>query len=68
MNQGQNRESGAQGVLFDFKKTEGRKSRDTVPLNMPSNFGSTGLFFVPQIPNFAAAMISFFFFRRCAIW
>jgi hypothetical protein len=27
------RESGAQGVLFDEKKTEGRKSRDTVPLN-----------------------------------
>jgi hypothetical protein len=26
------RESGAQGVLFD-EKTEGRKSRDTVPLN-----------------------------------
>jgi hypothetical protein len=26
-------ESGAQGVLFDEKKTEGRKSRDTVPLN-----------------------------------
>jgi hypothetical protein len=27
------RESGAQGVLFD-EKTEGRKSRDTVPLNI----------------------------------
>jgi hypothetical protein len=27
------RESGAQGVLYDGKKTEGRKSRDTVPLN-----------------------------------
>jgi hypothetical protein len=27
------RESGSQGVLFDEKKTEGRKSRDTVPLN-----------------------------------
>jgi hypothetical protein len=27
------RESGAQGVLFD-EKTEGRKSPDTVPLNM----------------------------------
>jgi hypothetical protein len=26
-------ESGAQGVLFD-EKTEGRKSRDTVPLNI----------------------------------
>jgi hypothetical protein len=26
------RESGAQGVLFD-EKTEGRKSRDTVPLS-----------------------------------
>jgi hypothetical protein len=25
------RESGAQGVFFDEKKTEGRKSRDTVP-------------------------------------
>jgi hypothetical protein len=29
------RESGAQGVLFD-EKTEGRKSRDTVPLNSAS--------------------------------
>jgi hypothetical protein len=28
------RESGAQGVLFDKKKTEGRKSRDTVPLTL----------------------------------
>jgi hypothetical protein len=27
------RESGAQGVLYDEKKTEGRKSRDTVPLS-----------------------------------
>jgi hypothetical protein len=27
------RGSGAQGVLFDEKKTAGRKSRDTVPLN-----------------------------------
>jgi hypothetical protein len=27
------RESGAQGVLFYEKKTEGRKSRDAVPLN-----------------------------------
>jgi hypothetical protein len=27
------RESGAQGVLFD-EKTEGRKSRETVPLNV----------------------------------
>jgi hypothetical protein len=26
------RESGAQRVLFDEKKTEGRKSRDTLPL------------------------------------
>jgi hypothetical protein len=26
-------ESGAMGVLFDEKKTEGRKSRDTVPLS-----------------------------------
>jgi hypothetical protein len=25
-------ESGAQGVLFDEKKTESQKSRDTVPL------------------------------------
>jgi hypothetical protein len=28
------RESGAQGVLFD-EKTEGRKSRDTIPLRLP---------------------------------
>jgi hypothetical protein len=34
------RESGAQGVLFD-EKTEGRKSRDTVPLNWaPCNHGA----------------------------
>jgi hypothetical protein len=32
MQNGFSPESGAQRVLFDEKKTEGRKSRDSVPL------------------------------------
>jgi hypothetical protein len=33
------RESGAQGVLFN-EKTEGRKSRDTVPLKVTASAGA----------------------------
>jgi hypothetical protein len=47
------RESGAQGVLFDEKKTEGRKSRDTVPLKteMLAQYSSGGRLAPPPVPQ-----------------